>query len=122
MPTAREILRQCTPSEAAADLTAGCIFVTEGASGVDATALGGRAHGILHNQPDTGDAAGYATAGAVMPVRASAAIAKGDLVASAAGGEAKTAAGGEHVNGVALSAAAASGDLIAVLFLPSGVL
>lgn len=51
----------------------------------------------------------------VERVVASAAIAKGALVAPFTGGKARTAVATDHVCGVALEAAAADGDIIAVL-------
>lgn len=58
---------------------------------------------------------------AIAKVEAGAAISVGDLVASDASGKAKTAAAaaaGNHVAGVALTAASADGEIIEVLLRP----
>ncbi len=116
-----EISRQCTPSKATVDMTEGCIFVTVVAGGVAKTADGAAAHGILTNAPDVDEAAAFDTVGAIHPVRASEVIPEGSTIASAANGEAKVATAGDEKLGVAYcEGAAAVGDLVPVLFIPSG--
>lgn len=75
---------------------------------------------MLQNAPS---AAGYAATVAISGVSqviAGAAITRGDSVASGSAGKAKTATSGNRVLGLALSAAAADGDIIRVLLKVQG--
>ncbi len=101
--------------DAGADLSSSQhLFVTSDASG-DAVVAGAgvRVVGVLDNDPTSGQAAGVAIEG-VTKVIAGAAVAAGADVASSAAGKAITSTSGDYIAGVALQAATADGDLIAV--------
>jgi len=103
---------------AAADLTGhNNKFCTFSASGVALnTSAGGACAGVI--SPNDADAAGKPTGvmvGGVAKVAAGAAVAAGASVQSDATGRAITAAAADYVQGIALEAATAAGDLIAVL-------
>lgn len=112
----------CITMEAGQDLSSKqYYFVSLASDGqIDPTGDGASAEGVLQNAPS---AAGYsATVGisGVSQVVAGAAITRGDSVASGSAGKAKTAASGNRVLGIALSAAAADGDIIRVLLKVQG--
>lgn len=75
--------------------------------------------GILQNDPTSGNAGDVMTYGKSKAI-ASAAIAAGALVTTAALGKVKTADGEDKIFGVATIAAAADGDIISVLLLTGG--
>ena len=79
--------------------------------------------GILQNNPN-GTLSGGASASimrlGVSRAIASAAIAKGDKVATAAGGKMRTAASGDDVIGSATEAAAANNDVMSVFLTMGG--
>ena len=93
-------------------------FVVINSSGKAAlnTTSGGRCAGVLENKPNAADVpATIVRYGAKAVVRAGDAITAGALVMSNNAGLAITATTGGHVQGQALQAAAASGNLIEVL-------
>ena len=115
-----EILREGTPGGSAdSDLSAGYLFVKLTATGSDASGVGELADGMLINCPEQGDAVAMQCAGVRM-IRASAVMAPGDEVASAAGGECKVAASGEFILGKVHLVGGGVGDLVPVLFNPGG--
>lgn len=77
------------------------------------TAAGVESIGVLINKPLTGETAAIQYTG-IASVRASAAIAAMAKVSSTNDGRAKTAATTEVSHGIALTAAAAAGDIIEV--------
>lgn len=100
------------------------------------SAAGEKAFGVLTNKPTSGQTASVAVGGVAM-VKAGAAISAGDAVATDASGKAKTAVAatvdttgsnatedtdGSFVMGIAVEAAAADGDIIAVLIQPQGAI
>ena len=95
-------------------------FVTIGASGPALAAAGARVDGVLANNPGSGEPSEVLTVGSVAKVEASAAIAKGADVASAANGQAVTAATTNYIAGKALTAVGAAGELVSVLLLMPG--
>ena len=94
----------------------------------DALAVAGaaaNAFGILQNKPDGSASGAQITTATVMVAGisraiASAAIVAGAKVGCAAAGELRTAVSGDHVIGIALEAAAAQGDIFAVLLATGG--
>lgn len=68
----------------------------------------------LVNNPIAGEAAELWGPGSVAKIEASAPIADGAAVASAANGKAKTAASGNYIVGRALNAVGADGELVSV--------
>ena len=117
-----EILREGTPGgDADSDLSAGCLFVKLSATGSDASGLGELADGILINAPAAGAAVSMQCAGVgQVRVAAGQTLNPGDEVASAANGEAKVAAAGEHILGKVHLVGATAGQLVPVLFQPAG--
>lgn len=87
-------------------------------------AAGARVDAVLDNNPGADQACSLMGPGAVAKVEASAAIARGAEVASAADGKAVTAseAAGDFVVGVAVTAAAGAGALLSVWMPFPGVL
>jgi len=113
-----------TGLNAAADLstTGQFRFVdVTGDQAVNLTGAAGKAIGVLQNKPVSGAPATIYGVGSVSKVAASAAIAAGAKIGSAASGKARTAASADVTLGVALEAAAADDDLISVLLLPLGI-
>ena len=102
--------------EAAADLSAKqYFFMSIDSNGrINSTGAGLQADGVLQNDPAALGRAGTLGFDGVSKVVAAAAIAKGALVASDASGKAVTAATGNRVLGIALEAATANNDIIAV--------
>ena len=104
--------------EAAADLSANqYYFVKVDSSGQVALCdtLGEKMDGVLQNDPEAqGRAATVWGVGSVSKVVASAAIAQGANVTTAASGKAVTAASGNYIAGTALEASSADGEVIAV--------
>lgn len=82
---------------------------------VTLTGDGARIDGALQNNPEAGQSAEMWSSGSIAKVKASAAISVGASVASAANGEAVTAATGDYIAGPALNAVGASGELVSVL-------
>ena len=107
---------------AGADLTGSqflfCVINSSGKAVVNTTA-GGICDGVLQNKPDTDEGATVKPRG-VSKVKAGGAVAAGSLVASSAAGKAAVATAGQEVQGRALEAATADGDLIAVSLDTSG--
>jgi hypothetical protein len=97
-------------------------FMLIGATGAALnTTAGGNCDGVLQNKPDAlGKAASVASRG-VSKVMAGAAVAAGTFVMSNATGKAVTATATNAIQGKALEAASADGDLIAVSLDTSGV-
>jgi hypothetical protein len=95
-------------------------FVSIDSAGEAALAgAGGRIDAVLENNPVQGVACTLNGPGSVAKVEASAAIAQGADVASAADGKAVTAAAGNYIAGKALNAVGASGEIVSVwLTLP----
>lgn len=89
-------------------------FVTVGATGVGLTAAAGRIDAALENNPVAGEAASLSGPGSVVKIEASAAIAVGASVGSAANGQARTAAALDYIAGVCVEAAGAGGELCSV--------
>ncbi|MHA3682791.1 capsid cement protein [Leucobacter sp. HY1908] len=99
---------------ASADLTGGRVLVVSGAgavahAGADVAVVAG----VASRDVKQGETVGVYPLGGVHRLVASGAVAAGAEVASAADG--KVASAGDNVFGVALSAAAADGDVIDVL-------
>ena len=110
--------------EAAADLSAEQhTFMVANASG-EAAQAGAGVHtiGVLQNDPSAQGRAAAIMADGVSKVVAGAAGAAGANVTPDANGEAVTAGMGDVVAGIALEAAAAQGELIAVLLRSGGQL
>jgi hypothetical protein len=85
-------------------------------------AAGARIDGVMENNPVADQAVSIMGPGSVAKVEASAAIALGADVASAADGKAVTAASGNYIAGRALTVAGAAGELVSVwLTLPGRV-
>lgn len=90
-------------------------FVTINGSGKALlSAAGGRVDAVLDNNPVADAAATLLGPGSVAKVEASAPIAQGASVASAADGKAVTAGTDVWVAGVALTEAGAAGELVSV--------
>lgn len=93
-------------------------FVFVNASGnAELSAAGGPVDGVMENDPKIGEAATVYNTG-VAKVQASAAIAVGAQVSSAANGQAKVAASGDQIVGVCRTAAGAAGDICTVVLSP----
>ena len=107
---------------AAADFTsAQHRFVSLDSNGdVALTAAGARMDGALENNPDIGQPATVMGPGSVAKVEASAAIASGADVASAANGQAVTSATGNYIAGPAMTATGASGEIVSVWLIFPG--
>lgn len=101
---------------AAADLTAAQHrFVTIDSNGkAGLTGAAGRIDAVVENNPNTDEPASLMGPGSVAKVEASAAIALGANVSSAANGQARTAVQFDFIAGVCVEAAGASGDLCSV--------
>lgn len=114
----------CITLEASADLSADQYkFVTLGATGIAVnTVAGGACLGVLDTKPNALGVAGAVAVGGVTKVKAGAAVARGADVQSDATGLAITAVAPGFSQGTALEAAAASGDIIAVLLRPNAQL
>lgn len=98
-------------------------FVTVDSTGrVVLTGAAGRSEGVLANNPIEDQAAEVQGHGAVAKVSASAAIAAGDSVASAANGQGRTAVALDFIIGVCVEAAGASGELCSVYITMPGKL
>lgn len=98
-------------------------FVSINGSGkADLTAAGARVDAVVENNPALDVAASLMGPGSVAKVEASAAIALGASVASAANGQAVTAASTNFIAGVCVEAAGASGELCSVWLTMPGVL
>lgn len=108
---------------AGADLTAAQHrFVTIDSAGKAVlTAAGGRIDAALENNPNTDEAASLMGPGAVAKIEASAAVALGASVASAANGQAVTASTGNYIGGICVEAAGAAGELCSVFMTYTGV-
>ncbi len=107
---------------AAADLSALQFrFVVDNASGfiAQSTTIGGVVVGVLQNKPGNNEAAEVMVTG-VSKVVAGAAITEGTAVTSDAVGRAAVPAAGNYRVGIALSSAAAAGEVIPVLLLHMG--
>lgn len=81
---------------------------------VQVSSAGGRAIGVLQDNPATLGEAGLLQFGGVSKVVAGAAVTAGDDVQSDGNGEAITALTGDIVLGVALESATAQGEIISV--------
>ncbi len=103
---------------AAADLTAvtGGRFLTMGATGLDLTPAGGRIDVVLEadTAPDIGQAVSQMGPGATAKVEASAAIAQGVRIGSAANGQARLAQSGDVIAGISMNAVGAQGEVVSV--------
>ena len=112
--------------EAGADLSADQFKFMTLSSGqaILNTVAGGSCIGVLQGDPDAqGKAAEIATGtGQIVKVEAGAAVTQGDKVQSDGTGRAILAASADHVQGTALDAAAAAGELIRVLLLSEHIL
>lgn len=108
---------------AGADLSAAQFRFVEFTSGnvTRCNAAGERALGVLQNNPKSGAAADVVLTG-ITKVVASAAIAQGALITTTNDGKAVTAASGNTVNGRALEAATADGQLITAQIFTGPVL
>ena len=113
---------QCITALAGSDLSASqYLFValaSDGAADVTSNATAAIL-GVLQNDPAAGEAASVATGGVVKLV-AAAAITAGAEIGVQTGGKCRNASTGVRKHGVALTAAAADGDVIEVLLLPNG--
>ena len=90
-------------------------FVFVNASGnAELSANGGQVDGVLENDPKAGQAAAVHAHG-IAKVQASAAIAVGAKVSSAASGKAKTAVSGDQIVGTCVVAAGALDEFCSVL-------
>ncbi|NBW08355.1 MAG: hypothetical protein EBR82_10040 [Caulobacteraceae bacterium] len=116
MANFQEVTRLSLPANA--DLSADQYkFVVVNSSGKVAvnTTSGGRVAGVLDNKPNAADVTAVVTRfGAKALVKAGAAITRGALVMSDNAGLAVTATTGGHIQGQALQAAGASGDIIEI--------
>ncbi len=93
-------------------------FVTmSGADTVNVSGVSESAIGVLQNKPTSGQAANVAAVGSVSKITASAAIAAGVNIATAANGKAVTAGAGVDVVGQAIEAAGADNDIISMLVI-----
>ena len=108
--------------EAAADLSSHQFkFLVEDANGRVALAgAAARAFGVLRNKPAGVGHAATVCRGGTAKVKAGGAIAKGDDVTTDAQGRAVTAAGGNPVLGVAMTATTAADQVVAVNLLLQG--
>jgi hypothetical protein len=98
------------------------LFMTYDASGVAAQTVAGAACvGVLQNKPDDTQAATIGVKG-VSKVVSGAAVAAGAIVATDAAAKAVTAVSGDYGQGIALQAATAADEVIAVLLKPQGQL
>jgi hypothetical protein len=98
------------------------LFVTVASDGeIDPVGTAGLpALGVLYNAPQAkGIAAEVAIAG-VAKVKAGAAFNAGVLIMSSAAGKAVTATSGNRILGMAVTAAAADGDIVSILLQPFG--
>ncbi len=111
------IIRSIPGLTASADLSAlQYRFVTmSGADTVNVSGASESAIGVLQNKPISGLAANVAGLGSVSKITASAAIAAGVNIATAANGKAVTAGAGVDVVGQAIEAAGADNDVISML-------
>ena len=110
--------------EAGGDLSAGQFhFVDVATDGqVDLVAsAGGKAIGVLQNDPSAAGRAATVTVAGVSKVVAGATIAAGNKIQSTATGTADVAAVGDHVLGIAMTGGA-SGDVISVLLISQHIL
>jgi len=85
------------------------------------TAAGARVDAALENNPNIDQAASLQGPGAVVKVEASAAVALGAAVASAANGQAVTAISTNFIAGICVEAAGAAGELCSVWMTFPGV-
>jgi hypothetical protein len=108
---------------AGADLTAAQHrFVQIDATGRAVLApAGGRVDAALENNPDIDVAASLCGPGSVVKIEASAAIAAGAAVASAANGQGVTAVSTNFIAGICVEAAGAAGELCSVWMSFPGV-
>jgi len=108
--------------EAGADLsTKQYYFMAVAADGqVDPAGDGAYAEGVLQNNPAAAGRAATVAISGVTKVVASGVIAAGGDVSSDTNGKATASATGDIILGTAMSAAAADGDIISVLFHPRG--
>lgn len=106
-----------------ADLTAGQFrFVKYSAGAIVLSAAGtDQVAGVLNNKPNTGEVCEIMTLGTSKMV-AGAAVAKGAVVMSDAQGRAVTGTSTNYGQGIAMEAASAAGELIAVELRPFGIL
>ncbi len=105
---------------AAADLSAKQFYFVEmTTTGANLAGDGALALGVLQNKPTAGQACEIETA-SVSKVVAGAAIALGANVSSDSAGKAKTSATGNYIQGEALIAALADGDIISVALTKPG--
>ncbi|MCL6597950.1 MAG: DUF2190 family protein [Alicyclobacillus macrosporangiidus] len=91
-----------------------CAVTVDGNGNAALPADGGVAVGVLQNNPKAGQTAAVRVAGVTYMV-ASAAVNAGQLVTTDANGQAKPAAAGNHVVGIALDTVAAAGEVVSVL-------
>jgi hypothetical protein len=91
-----------------------CAVTVDGNGNAALPADGGVAIGVLQNNPKAGQTAAVRVAGVSYMV-ASAAVNAGQLVTTDANGQAKPAATGNHVVGIALDSVAAAGEIVSVL-------
>lgn len=98
-------------------------FMVIGASGAALnSSANGVVDGVLQNKPDAAGKAAAVACGGVTKVVSAATIAKGDLVASDASGEAVVAAGSGTFHAGRCVEGGAAGDLISVNLAPAGYL
>lgn len=106
---------------AAADLSAKQFFFVKVTGDREVNLAGdGEAAMPLDNDPLSGEEASIPAPGSTVKVVASAAIAAGADVATAAGGKAKTSTSGDYINGQALTAAGADLEVFTMLYNPVG--
>lgn len=109
--------------DASTDLSAKQFFFIETSSSSEA-ALSGAGEvvtGVLQNKPDAAGKSASVRVYGVSKVTAGAAITAGAEVSSDANGKAATSTTGDYIVGIALEAAAADGDIIAVLITHAGI-
>lgn len=100
---------------AAADLSAKQFYAVQfSATGIALAGAGERIDGVLQDKPESGDVGDVMVLGVSKAV-AGDAILKGAAVTPDANGKFVTAASGNYVAGTALEAAAADGDIIAIV-------
>ena len=111
------------PLQVSADMSSSQFtFVKVGAADFKVAACGDgeKAVGILQDKPAADGRAGNVRISGTSKVVAGAAIALGAEVASDANGKCVTAASGDYILGVALEAAGAANQIIAVTFYSAG--
>lgn len=115
---------QCLTATAGADLSASQYLFVKAAAAktvVVASAITDVTLGVLQNDPTSGLPASVAYAGTTKVI-AGAAIAVNARVAPTAAGKAQTAVATQYARGIALTAAAADGDVIEVALIPTTVM